>query len=67
MDKPDRHPIYDCKFWIYEERRLASYEEYRDFYRRRVNGGGLEDSLKSLNKKYEKTLKLLSDKPKEVE
>jgi len=38
MDKPDRHPIYDCKFWIYEERRLAPYEEYRDFYRRRVNG-----------------------------
>ena len=67
MDKPDRHPIYNCKFWIYEERRLAPYEEYRDFYRRRVNGSGLEDSLKSLNKKYEKTLKLLSDKPKEVE
>ena len=33
-----RHPIYDCKFWIYEERRLAPYEEYRDFYRRLENG-----------------------------
>jgi hypothetical protein len=29
-----RHPIYDCKFWIYEEKRLAPYEEYMEFYRR---------------------------------
>ena len=35
---PTRHPIYDCKFWIYEEKRLAPYEEYRDFYRRLANG-----------------------------
>ena len=33
-----RHSIYDCKFWIFEERRLAPYEEYRDFYRRLENG-----------------------------
>ena len=35
---PTRHPIYDCKFWIYEEKRLAPYEEYMDFYRRLENG-----------------------------
>ena len=35
---PTRHPIYDCKFWIYEEKMLASYEEYRDFYISRANG-----------------------------
>ena len=33
-----RHSIYDCKFWIYEEKRLAPYEEYMDFYRRLENG-----------------------------
>ena len=33
-----RHPIYDCKFWIYEEKRLAPYEEYMEFYRRLENG-----------------------------
>ena len=33
-----RHSIYDCKFWIFEERRLAPYEEYMDFYRRLENG-----------------------------
>ena len=33
-----RHPIYDCKFWIYEEKRLAPYDEYMDFYRRLENG-----------------------------
>ena len=35
---PTRHPIYDCKFWIYEERRLAPYDEYMNFYRRLENG-----------------------------
>ena len=38
-----KHPIYDCKFWIYEEQRLAPYEEYRDFYRRLENGGDKDD------------------------
>ena len=33
-----KHPIYDCKFWIYEEKRLAPYEEYMEFYRRLENG-----------------------------
>ena len=33
-----KHPIYNCKFWIYEEKRLAPYEEYMDFYRRLENG-----------------------------
>ena len=37
-----RHPIYDCKFWIYEEKRLAPYEEYMDFYRRLENGSDNE-------------------------
>ena len=38
-----RHPIYDCKFWIYEEQRLAPYEEYRDFYRRLADGSDKDD------------------------
>lgn len=29
-----RHPIYDCRFYIWEEKRLTSYEEWRDFYRK---------------------------------
>ena len=33
-----KHPIYNCKFWIYEEKRLAPYEEYMEFYRRLENG-----------------------------
>ena len=35
---PTRHPIYDCKFWIYEEQRLAPYSEYMNFYKRLENG-----------------------------
>ena len=35
----DDHPIYNCKFWIYEEQRLAPYKEYLEFYRRLENEG----------------------------
>jgi hypothetical protein len=31
------HPIYKGKFWIYEEKRLASYDEWRNFYERQAN------------------------------
>ena len=27
------HPIYSGQFWIYEEKRLARYPEYVEFYR----------------------------------
>ena len=32
-----KHPIYKGKFWIYEEKRLASYDEWRNFYGRQAN------------------------------
>ena len=33
----DRHPIYTGKFWIYEEKRLAPYNEWINFYKRQAN------------------------------
>ena len=35
----DDQPIYNCKFWIYEEQRLASYDEYLEFYKRLEKSG----------------------------
>jgi hypothetical protein len=35
--KKPKHPIYKGKFWIYEERRLASYNEWVNFYKGREN------------------------------
>jgi hypothetical protein len=35
--KKNKHPIYKGKFWIYEEKRLASYDEWRNFYERQAN------------------------------
>ncbi len=27
-----KHPIEDCQYYIWEENRLASYEEFKEFY-----------------------------------
>jgi hypothetical protein len=32
-----KHPIYSGKFWIYEEKRLASYNEWINFYKGQEN------------------------------
>ena len=29
-----RHPIYDCKFYIWEENRLTTYEEWINYYKK---------------------------------
>ena len=39
---PARHPIYDCKFWIHEEKRLVPYEEYKAFYKRQEDDSDKE-------------------------
>ena len=33
----EKHPIYNGKFWIYEEKRLAPYNEWINFYKRQEN------------------------------
>ena len=33
IKSPDKtHPIEDCQYYIWEENRLASYEEFKEFY-----------------------------------
>jgi len=31
-DYMPKHPIEDCQYYIWEEDRLASYEEFKEFY-----------------------------------
>jgi hypothetical protein len=36
-DQKNKHPIYKGKFWIYEEKKLASYNEWINFYKGQEN------------------------------
>jgi hypothetical protein len=36
IKKPE-HPLYSGKFWIYEEKKLVPYDEWKSFYKRQAN------------------------------